>query len=161
MTVSLPALDRFDIVSPEARADIHRRYREMRAHGPLHRFTDPFSGNPAWVALSHEAASEVLRDTTTFIRDASLLPGAKPRPPGPRGLEMITGDMVHHPFQFANAEWSMASVDYDSDMATATRARVYGEVADQPVLVIGTHFAGVTAGRVRKDGASYRFDAEE
>ena len=73
----------------------------------------------------------------------------------------ITGDMVHHPFQFANAEWSMASVDYDSDMATATRARVYGEVADQPVLVIGTHFAGVTAGRVRKDGASYRFDAEE
>ena len=73
----------------------------------------------------------------------------------------ITGDMVHHPFQFANAEWSMASVDYDSDMATATRARVYGEVADQPVLVICTHFAGVTAGRVRKDGASYRFDAEE
>lgn len=73
----------------------------------------------------------------------------------------ITGDMVHHPFQFANAEWSMASVDYDSQMATATRARVYGEVADQPVLVIGTHFAGVTAGRVRSDGASYRFDAEE
>ena len=73
----------------------------------------------------------------------------------------ITGDMVHHPFQFANAEWSMASVDYDSDAATATRARVYGEVADQPVLVIGTHFAGVTSGRVRRDGPSYRFDAEE
>ncbi len=73
----------------------------------------------------------------------------------------ITGDMVHHPFQFANAEWSMASVDYDSEMATATRARVYGEVADQPVLVIGTHFAGVTAGRVKRDGSAYRFDAEE
>ena len=73
----------------------------------------------------------------------------------------ITGDMVHHPFQFANAEWSMASIDYDSDAATATRARVYGEVADQPVLVIGTHFAGVTSGRVRRDGSSYRFDAEE
>jgi glyoxylase-like metal-dependent hydrolase (beta-lactamase superfamily II) len=71
----------------------------------------------------------------------------------------ITGDMVHHPFQFANAEWSMASVDYDSDAATATRARVYGEVADQPVLVIGTHFAGVTSGRVRRDGGSYRFEA--
>jgi cytochrome P450 len=95
MNASLPALDRFDIVSPEARAAIHRRYREMRAHGPLHRFTDPFSEGPAWVVLSHEGASEVLRDTTTFIRDASLLPGAKPRPPGPPGLEMITGDMVH------------------------------------------------------------------
>jgi glyoxylase-like metal-dependent hydrolase (beta-lactamase superfamily II) len=73
----------------------------------------------------------------------------------------ITGDMVHHPFQFANAEWSMASVDYDSDAATATRARVYDAVADQPVLVIGTHFAGVTAGRVKRDGDAYRFDAEE
>jgi glyoxylase-like metal-dependent hydrolase (beta-lactamase superfamily II) len=72
----------------------------------------------------------------------------------------ITGDMVHHPFQFANAEWSMASVDYDSDAATATRARIYDEVADQPVLVIGTHFAGVTSGRVRREGTSYRFDAE-
>ena len=77
------------------------------------------------------------------------------------GLDaFITGDMVHHPFQFANAEWSMASVDYDSDAATATRARVYGEVADQPVLVIGTHFAVVTSGRVKRDGGSYRFDAE-
>ncbi len=73
----------------------------------------------------------------------------------------ITGDMVHHPFQFANAEWSMASVDYDSQAASATRARVYSEVADQPVLVIGTHFAGVTSGRVKRDGLSYRFDAEE
>ncbi len=72
----------------------------------------------------------------------------------------ITGDMVHHPFQFANAEWSMASVDYDSEAATATRARVYGEVADQPVLVIGTHFSGTTSGRVRRDGGSYRFYAE-
>jgi glyoxylase-like metal-dependent hydrolase (beta-lactamase superfamily II) len=72
----------------------------------------------------------------------------------------ITGDMVHHPFQFANAEWSMAAVDFDSDMATATRARVYGEVADAPVLVIGTHFAGTTSGRVRREGDSYRFEAE-
>lgn len=73
----------------------------------------------------------------------------------------ITGDMVHHPFQFANAEWSMASVDYDSDAASATRARVYADVADKPVLVIGTHFAGATAGKVSRDGVSYRFDAEE
>jgi len=69
--------------------------------------------------------------------------------------------MVHHPFQFANAEWSMDSVDYDIEAATATRARVYSEVADQPVLVIGTHFAGVASGRVRREGPSYRFDAEE
>lgn len=73
----------------------------------------------------------------------------------------ITGDMIHHPFQFANSDWGMASVDYDSAMASATRARVYDAVAGEPVLVIGTHFAGATAGRVNREGASYRFDAED
>jgi glyoxylase-like metal-dependent hydrolase (beta-lactamase superfamily II) len=72
----------------------------------------------------------------------------------------ITGDMVHHPSQFSNTEWSAAGFDYDSNAATATRARVFAEVADQPVLVIGTHFAGTTSGRVSRDGGSYRFDAE-
>ena len=72
----------------------------------------------------------------------------------------ITGDMIHHPAQFADAAWSMSSVDYDSDAATDTRARVYADVADAPVLVIGTHFAGATAGRVKRDGDAYRFDCD-
>ena len=72
----------------------------------------------------------------------------------------ITGDILHHPFQFANVEWSMASVDYDSDQATASRVRVYGDLADRPVLVIGTHFAGPTAGKVRSDGTAYRFECD-
>jgi len=95
MNAALPELDRFDIISPEARADIHSRYREMRQAGPIHRFTDPFSGEPAWLILSHEGASEVLRDTTIFIRDKSSLPGAKPSRPLPMGLELIVNGMIH------------------------------------------------------------------
>jgi hypothetical protein len=30
--------------------------------------------------------------------------------------------------------------------------------ADRPILVIGTHFAAPTAGHIKRDGASYRFD---
>jgi hypothetical protein len=30
--------------------------------------------------------------------------------------------------------------------------------ADAPILVIGTHFAAPTAGRVRRDGDVYRFE---
>jgi hypothetical protein len=33
------------------------------------------------------------------------------------------------------------------------------EWADKPILVIGTHFAAPTAGRIRRDGGSYRFEA--
>jgi len=95
MNLSIPPLDRFDIVSPEARANIHLRYKEMRAVGPVHRFTDPFSGKASWLVLSYEGSVEVLRDTSTFIRDKRALPGAKPSGPQPRGLELITHDMVH------------------------------------------------------------------
>jgi glyoxylase-like metal-dependent hydrolase (beta-lactamase superfamily II) len=70
---------------------------------------------------------------------------------------IITGDMSHHPCQMAHPEWSPA---FDSDPAAAavTRARLFAEWADEPVLVIGTHYATPTAGRVRRDGAAFRFE---
>jgi hypothetical protein len=35
---------------------------------------------------------------------------------------------------------------------------MFGELADTPTLVIGTHFAGATAGRIVRDGDGYRLD---
>lgn len=70
---------------------------------------------------------------------------------------MITGDFIHHPIQF----WDPALVspfDVDNDAAVATRRKVFGEYADSPTLIIGTHFAGPTAGRLVRDGDTYRFD---
>ena len=75
-----------------------------------------------------------------------------------RGEEaVITGDMVHHPCQIAYPEWS-TTADVDPDMAAVTRARFLDSYADRPVLVIGTHFAGPTAGKLVRDGDSYRLD---
>ncbi len=68
---------------------------------------------------------------------------------------MITGDFIHHPCQMAHTEWC-SSVDYDRVAAKATRDRVFAELADREVLVIGTHFAGVTAGYLKRDGNAYR-----
>jgi len=75
-----------------------------------------------------------------------------------RGEEaLITGDFMHHPCQIAHPEWSSAA-DSDPDMAHQTRNRMLAELASRPVLVIGTHFAGVTAGRIVRDGDTYRMD---
>jgi len=70
---------------------------------------------------------------------------------------LITGDMIHHPCQFVHPEWS-ASVDFDPDESRATRQSFVRESADQPVLIIGSHFAGPTAGRVVRDGTAWRLD---
>ena len=41
-------------------------------------------------------------------------------------------------------------------MAQHTRERMLAELCGRPVLVIGTHFAGATAGRIVRDGDAYR-----
>ena len=75
-----------------------------------------------------------------------------------RGEEaVITGDMIHHPCQIAHSDWS-SSADWDQSMSAATREGFLGRYADRPVLIIGTHFAGPTAGRIIRDGDSFRLD---
>jgi len=70
---------------------------------------------------------------------------------------MITGDIMHHPIQFNDPELT-SPFDVDSDTAVATRHRIFGEYADTPTLIIGTHFAGPTAGKLVRDGDTYRLD---
>ena len=72
---------------------------------------------------------------------------------------LITGDFLHHPCQMAHPEWASA-VDYDAEASTATRWRMLEAYAGTDNLLIGTHFAGPTAGRVVKDGEMFRLDVD-
>jgi glyoxylase-like metal-dependent hydrolase (beta-lactamase superfamily II) len=75
-----------------------------------------------------------------------------------RGQEaLITGDFMHHPCQIAHPEWA-STADSDAAQGQRTRERMFAELAGAPVLVIGTHFAGATAGRIVRDGGAYRLD---
>jgi glyoxylase-like metal-dependent hydrolase (beta-lactamase superfamily II) len=65
---------------------------------------------------------------------------------------LITGDMTHHPVQWAEPAWGIAA-DSDGAQATRTRQRILAEHVDDELLVIGTHYAPPTAGRlVRRCG---------
>ncbi len=68
---------------------------------------------------------------------------------------IITGDIMHHPCQIAHPDWC-AAFDSDQTAARATRETFLRDVAGADTLVIGTHFATPTAGRVIKDGDAYR-----
>ena len=70
---------------------------------------------------------------------------------------MITGDAVHHPCQLAHPDWS-PPFDSDGKASAVMRRSMFEDTADQPILVIGTHFAAPTAGHVVRDGAAYRFE---
>ncbi len=70
---------------------------------------------------------------------------------------LITGDFIHHPIQFHDPGL-VSPFDIDNDAAVATRRKVFAEYADSPTLIIGTHFAGPTAGKLVRDGDGYRLD---
>jgi glyoxylase-like metal-dependent hydrolase (beta-lactamase superfamily II) len=70
---------------------------------------------------------------------------------------LITGDFMHHPCQIARPHWC-STADSDPAVAQATRERMLADLSSRPVLVIGTHFAGATAGRIVRDGDVYRMD---
>lgn len=70
---------------------------------------------------------------------------------------IITGDMVHHPVQLAEPHWG-SHPDAQPERAVETRRAFVARYGDRPVLVIGTHFSGPTAGRIVKVGSSCRFD---
>lgn len=75
-----------------------------------------------------------------------------------RGEEaLITGDFMHHPCQIAHPEWS-TNADSDRDQGIRTRLAMFEQLAGTPTLVIGTHFAGATAGHIVRDGDGYRLD---
>jgi len=76
-----------------------------------------------------------------------------------RGAEaVITGDLMHHPVQCADPH-VCSRFDDDSAQALATRIRFLREQADRDVLVLGTHFAVPTAGRIVASGNAWRFEA--
>ena len=76
-----------------------------------------------------------------------------------RGAEaVITGDLMHHPVQCAEPGWA-SRFDVDPAKARRTRRKFLERYADRSVLVLGTHFAAPTGGRVVRAGAGYRFES--
>lgn len=105
------------------------------------------------VETDHRISPEV-----SFVPTLGHTPGHVSVRISSRGEEaLITGDFVHHPCQMARPEWA-ASVDYDQTASTQTRRDVFGRLAGTPTLVIGTHFAGPTAGRVVRDGDAFKLE---
>jgi len=111
-----------------------------------------------------EAGLVDLVDTDHAVTDEVRLESTPGHTPGHVSVRIasageeavITGDLMHHPVQCAHPEWG-SSADWDAAMARATRLAFLERNADKPTLVLGTHFATPTAGRIVRDGRSFRF----
>jgi glyoxylase-like metal-dependent hydrolase (beta-lactamase superfamily II) len=76
-----------------------------------------------------------------------------------RGAQaLVTGDMTHHPVQWAEPGWRMRA-DHDAEQAVATRRRLRDEHAERGSLVIGTHYAPPCAGHLVRHAGGVVFRA--
>lgn len=73
---------------------------------------------------------------------------------------VITGDLAHHPLQFAEPDIA-AAADTDPPQAARTRRDWLAERARDGALVLGTHFAGTSAGYVIAAESGWRFQPAE
>ncbi|MFD8377422.1 MBL fold metallo-hydrolase [Streptomyces sp. NPDC059679] len=135
-----------------------------------------------WAAYDmEEARRQMFRDSVIPVEEAGLLdlvdvpaegvdivPGLRllPTPghtPGHVALgltsrgraALITGDCIHHPVQLAHPAIG-ACVDIDPEQSETSRRKLLRSLADTDTLVLGTHFAPPTAGRVVTHGDAYR-----
>jgi glyoxylase-like metal-dependent hydrolase (beta-lactamase superfamily II) len=69
---------------------------------------------------------------------------------------VITGDLMHHPIQVAHPDW-VCDFDTDPAMASDTRKKFVERFCDQPVQVLGTHFAGPSSGHIVRSGGKFLF----
>ncbi|MGK0340410.1 MAG: glyoxylase-like metal-dependent hydrolase (beta-lactamase superfamily II) [Candidatus Azotimanducaceae bacterium] len=129
---------------------------EEQSYGPV--FEDSVqpvfdAGKAVLVQPNHQVTDEVWFEPTP-----GHTPGHVSIHIQSRGEEaVITGDLAHHPCQIAHRDWR-CTADHDAQQAYASRDRFVRTYADRPVLIIGTHFAGPTAGRIVTDGNTFRLD---
>jgi glyoxylase-like metal-dependent hydrolase (beta-lactamase superfamily II) len=111
------------------------------------------AGLAEFVETSHRICDEV-----SLVPTVGHTPGHVSVRIVSRGEEaLITGDFMHHPCQIANPDWD-TTADSDPEQGIRTRWQMFERLAGTPVLVIGTHFAGATAGRIVRDGGTFRLD---
>jgi len=112
--------------------------------------------------ITEAGLADFIEPTASITEEVSLVP-TPGHTPGhvsviirSKGAEaIITGDMMHHPIQFAESGRT-TNFDMDKEQGIRTRKEMFGRLADKDILVIGTHFCDPTSGYVVRDGENWR-----
>jgi glyoxylase-like metal-dependent hydrolase (beta-lactamase superfamily II) len=151
---------------PRAKYVFHKReyaFWEATANGPARG-----AHNPAVFRMNCEpvvqAGQALLVDDDFSLDDTVTLmptPGHSPchccvaiHSRGERAI--VTGDLMHHELQVHEPSWSTIFC-HDPPLATLSRLRLFGQVADTPTTILPVHFPNPTAGRLKHTAEGFRW----
>lgn len=63
---------------------------------------------------------------------------------------IIAGDILHHPIQAAQPDWTADYYDVDINLAEQTRVNFLNKYIDSGVVIIGAHFGNKPAGTIER-----------
>jgi glyoxylase-like metal-dependent hydrolase (beta-lactamase superfamily II) len=156
--------DRFVPAFPNARYLFARAEWEHWSRNPDTGFTPTFretvqpifdAGQADLVEPDHRITPELRLEPSPGHTPGHVCVAVESR--GARAL--VTGDMTHHPVQWAETDWRMVA-DIAPAQAVATRRRLRRDCAEHAVLVIGTHYADPCAGHVVASDGGFAFRAK-
>ncbi len=118
--------------------------------------------NDSVVPIIKEGLAQFVKTDYKIDKNISLIPTPGHTPghvsiliESKRKRAIISGDILHHPCQIANPEWSTDSSL--PDIAKGTRKRMLEEIADTDTLFIGSHFSNPVAGNIIKSKKGFVF----
>ncbi len=76
------------------------------------------------------------------------------------GHAILCGDILHHPVQMAHPEWS-THFCVNPELSRRNRTGLLCRYADTETRLLTGHFQSPTAGRIRREGAAYRFEFDK
>ena len=101
-----------------------------------------------------------ITDELTLVPTPGHTPGHVSVQISSKGQEgFITGDMLHHPLQLAEADCP-GNFDMDKEQGVKTRKAMFERLGDKKILVIGSHFSDPTAGYIARDKKYWRFNVQ-
>jgi len=129
--------------------------------------TDEFTDDPYYqdsILPVIEAGQSVLVDGDHVIDDWVRLAPSPGHTPGhicvhiasEQDSAVMSGDLMHHPVQCAEPDWSSCFC-VDPAASAATRREFLATYADTPTLVMPAHFPTPGAGRIIEAGDAWRF----
>jgi glyoxylase-like metal-dependent hydrolase (beta-lactamase superfamily II) len=117
--------------------------------------------------ITEAGLADFIKPTTKITDEVSLIP-TPGHTPGhvsvlikSKGAEgVITGDMMHHPIQFAEPN-RIGNFDMDQEQGVKTRKDMFARVGDKNILVIGSHFPEPSSGYVVSDADRWKLKVVE
>lgn len=150
---------------PNAKYLFNKSEYEYWTINPTNEIQDDLSGiEDSILPVVNSGQHELVHDNHQINKNIYLLPlpghtkshiGVVIDSPSDNKKYLISGDLIYHPIQIINPEWTAES-DKDPDQVLETRMSIFKKIAEEKIILLGSHFEHPVI--IESNGSKYKFE---